>query len=503
MKHLIVRGLVCFSATLSLLTAQQALSPAESQLTKTITANSLKGHVSFLASDALEGRDTPSKGLEVAGEYIASEYRRLGLKPAVGDSYFQEAPYALVKQPMDGFELTLEGGGKSIRLDKSNAGLTATGAMELSGLELVKVNLADEAAALPPRESVEGKAIILVTGPTRTMAMYQKQQQVLRMEPKIAIVLRQSFGGAARLREKSGAAQAPSAQVTTTDAAFRAAAEALPAGATGMKISGRIPAPEETPVTLRNVIAVLPGSDPQLKDTYVLLSAHYDHVGRNERAEGDKIFNGANDDASGVATLLEIARAMSRLKEAPKRTVVFAAWFGEEKGLLGSRFYAKNPLFPIKNTVANLNFEHMGRTDDNEGAKLSKLTASGYDFSEVIDYLVKAGADTGVEAWKHEQNSDAFFARSDNQALADAGVPAHTICVAWIFPDYHRAGDHWDKIDYDNFAKVTGTLAVTVLRIADSVSAPKWNEANAKTARYVDAWKKLHSQPVHAGGATH
>ena len=96
---------------------------------------------------------------------------------------------------------------------------------------------------------------------------------------------------------------------------------------------------------------------------------------------------------------------------------------------------------------------------------------------------------TGVEVYKHATNSDSFFGRSDNQALADQGVPAHTLCVAFVYPDYHGLGDHWEKVDYGNMEKVDRMVALALIMIADSPEEPRWNEANPRTARYVKAWK--------------
>lgn len=475
----------------------QTLTPKEARLANATDANELKAHVSFLASDALEGRDTPSPGLDVAAEYIAAQFRRFGLQTLDNGTYFQYAPFATVRQPMDGFELTLEGDGKTLRLDKGKATMTSASALQLQGLDVVRVSIT-EANTLPAKESIAGKAVLLQPATARTRAMLEKRQALLSMGAKVVVTTGPSFSGV-RLRAEDTNAHATSPLVTVSDASWSELIANTADGATLYKLSGNIPAPVETKVTLRNVIGVLPGSDPVLKDTYVLLSAHYDHVGTAAQMPGDNIFNGANDDASGVATVLELARVLSEQQERPKRTLVFAMWFGEEKGLLGSRYYVKHPAFPVVKTVANLNFEHMGRTDDSEGPKVSKLTASGFDFSDVGDVLSRAGTDTGVEVWKHPENSDAFFGRSDNQALADAGVPAHTICVAWLFPDYHRPGDHWDKIDYDNMAKVTGTLAVAAWRVGENDAAPRWHESNPKTARYVEAWKRLTSAGTHAG----
>jgi Zn-dependent M28 family amino/carboxypeptidase len=243
-------------------------------------------------------------------------------------------------------------------------------------------------------------------------------------------------------------------------------------------------------VKLRNVAGVLRGADAQLKDTYVIVTGHYDHLGVRPNAPGDGIYNGANDDASGTASVIAIASALAALEEKPKRTIVFVAVFGEELGLLGARWYTGHPIFPIAKTVAEINLEQLGRTDDSEGPKVAQFNLTGFDYSDIAATFAKAGAVTGVQAIKHETNSDAFFGRSDNASFADAGIPSTTLSVSYVFPDYHQPGDEWQKLDYDNLAKVDVTVALGILDMANSAQAPQWNKENPKAARYVQAREK-------------
>lgn len=326
-----------------------------------ISADSMRGHLTFLASDLLEGRDTPSRGLDLAAEYIAAQFLAIGLEAVGNDGYFQTADWNVLKK---------------------------------------------------------------------------------------------------EIRRRPGAPVPP--------------AEAEPTA----------------PTIVRNVVGVLRGSDPVLRDSYVLVTAHYDHVGIKANEVGDKIFNGANDDASGTVSVIELAKVFAGMKERPKRSIVFMTFFGEEKGLVGSRYYGKNPIFPIEKTIAGINIEQVGRTDDSEGPQVASLGVTGFDFSEVGAIIKQAGDKTGINVWKHPVNSDKYFGASDNQALADQGIPAHTISVAYAFPDYHRPGDEAHKIDYENMVKVNRAVAVAIEQIANGNSIPKWDEKNPKAAKYLDAWKQ-------------
>jgi hypothetical protein len=316
-----------------------------------ISASSLRGHVSFLASDLLEGRDTPSRGLDIAAEYIAAQFRRIGLEPAGDDGYFQTAPF---------------------NPDEPDS----------------------------PR--------------------------------------------------------------------------------------------------VRNVAGILRGSDPNLKNTYVMLTSHYDHIGVAPSGD-DRIFNGANDDASGTSSVLEVANGLAALHPRPKRSVIFVLFFGEEKGLRGSRYYTRHPLVPLESTVADLNLEQVGRTDALDGPQIGTASLTGFEMSDVTKFLVDAGQRVGVKVYKNDRTSDPYFTRSDNASLARAGVPAHTLCVAYEFPDYHAVGDEWQKLDYDNMAKVDQAVGVAVLRMASTLAPPKWNEQYAAAKPYIEAANKLHQPPTGHG----
>ena len=309
-----------------------------------VSADALRGHVAFLSSDLLEGRDTPSRGLNIAAEYIATQFALIGLEPAGSVGYFQ-------------------------------------------------------------------KATVSRRGET-----YSSQ----------------------------------------------------------------------------NVAGLLRGSDPKLRDQYVIVSSHYDHIGVASTGD-DRIFNGANDDASGVATVLETASALASLHPHPKRSVLFLLFFGEEKGLLGSQYYAAHPLKPLEQTVAQLNLEQMGRTDSSEGPKLKSANLTGWEYSTLTQTLVEAGRQAGVTIAKDPKASDAYFNRSDNAPLARLGIPAHTMSVTYEFPDYHAVGDEWQKIDYANMAQVDRAVALTVLRLASSPVTLKWNANYGRARPFFEAAQKLNA----------
>ena len=514
-------------------THQAALNADERAAIGRVAADDLRTHLKFIASDQLEGRNTPSRGLDMAADYIAAQFRRAGLEAAGDDGYFQTANWRTVARDAGSFRMELDAGPHTFEVDRGKVSLAssisgftlwgADGPLALKGAGLLFVDVKDSAAlaALTP-EQVGGK-VVLTELPdlrredrSRVAQEYQELRAVLERlaELKAALVVSVDRSGAAsappapRLVDPENAGQAPRNRmsppaipvVTVGDPAFVAQFDALrqsKEAQTSANVSVSLGPPVQTPVRVRNVAGILRGSDPALKETYVLVTAHYDHLGVREHCNPKKedcIFNGANDDGSGTVSVVELANALSTLKTRPKRSILFMTFFGEEKGLLGSRFYGRHPLVPLAKTVAQLNLEQVGRTDDSEGPQIGTVAVTGFDYTDVGAILSQAGELEGVKVYKHPRNSDAYFGRSDNQALADVGVPAHTLSVAYEYPDYHAVGDEWQKVDYDNMAKVDRAVAAALLLIADDPQEPKWNESNPKTARYVEAWKKLHGK---------
>ncbi len=217
-----------------------------------------------------------------------------------------------------------------------------------------------------------------------------------------------------------------------------------------------------------NVVGVVRGSDPAFKDQAVLVDAHYDHLGIGQPVAGDSIYNGADDDASGVVAVLEIARAMAR-GPAPKRTVIFLATTGEEVGLLGTRWYIKHPVVPLEKMVANMEIEMIGRPDSLAGGA-GKGWLTGFDRSSMGPSFKAAGLPIVADPRPDQQ----FFQRSDNIAFAWRGIPAHTLSSYNMHTDYHEPSDEVSRVD---FPHMTGLIqaGVAAVRILADGPAPTWN----------------------------
>ena len=471
-----------------------------------ISADSLRGHLSFIASDLLEGRDTPSRGLDLAAEYIAAQFRRAGLEPVGDDGYYQTADM-LQGEPVEaGFEMRIAEADHNISIRGEEITPRFRTALEVRGVGVYKLDGRDHQALKNFKPEDVQDRVVVTELPDFSGAevaesgreFHEILQTLKKTKPLLILLL--TGDGIAQLNTRlvtpaASKPDGPLRMVVRNPEALKWYGTLKP-GPSDATLTLHLPRRTEVHVKLRNVIGLLRGSDPALKNTYVMVTAHYDHLGIKIDGPGDRVFNGANDDGSGTVSVIELASALSSLKPRPKRSIVFMTFFGEEEGMLGSIYYSEHPVFPIEKTVGDVNLEQIGRTDATDGGKLSQATFTGYDYSDLPRMFRAAGARVGVRVLSDRPYGDSFFARSDNAALADRGIPAHTLAVAFEFPDYHLTGDKWQKIDYTNMAKVDRMLALGLMMLADNPQPPRWNQANPKAGRYVKAWKEQHRQPA-------
>lgn len=228
-----------------------------------------------------------------------------------------------------------------------------------------------------------------------------------------------------------------------------------------------------------NVIGVIKGSDPKLAQQHVIVSAHYDHLGSTSDSEGlgrasagDAVFNGANDDASGVAAMLGVAEALA--KTSPKRSIAFIAFCGEELGMRGSQWWVDHPLVPLGDTVAVVNLEMLGRPEKD---RPTRLWMTGKARSTMGDMMAAAAKDVGMEIVDGGEVGEfmgKLFDKSDNWSFASKGVVAHSISTGVIDDLYHSVEDEIATLDFDAMAPQVRAIAVGTWRIADGADAPAW-----------------------------
>ncbi|MCU1234262.1 MAG: peptidase, partial [Candidatus Solibacter sp.] len=301
-----------------ILTAQGVPTLAQ-RIAARLRPNDLKADVSFLASDALQGRATPSPGLDMAAEYIASQFRRAGLEPAGDDGYFQTANYVSVKPNLDGLHFSLGG----VKAADGAITFQQAVATELRDATAFKIALADTSELYSlTADKIRGKVLLVEMPPAGGRgggAVFQSQRRLMTVvsafEPAMLVVVRPTAPPAnpnmtSPLRDVA----LPEPRMPVIAIGDKAIAEALAAAKPGpldVTVSAHIGAPVLQPVKVRNVAGLLRGSDLQLKDTCLIVTGHYDHLGVRPNASGDSIYNGANDDASGTSSVIEIANAIT------------------------------------------------------------------------------------------------------------------------------------------------------------------------------------------------
>ena len=444
-----------------------------------IREDNVRAQLGFLASDALQGRGSGTNYERIAAEYIGSQFRQFGLEPggdsdsAGNKSFVQRVPLESAKFT-EAPTLTVTSG--------SNVQKWQFGRDFLVSFLRVP-RLSGELQVVEPGATFPKGAVVAVKLPET--ASQQQRQDVLRKartSGSAAVVMIET--DANRKTREAGDVRLPTlgARITSnanpeTFAAISLRKEALdqllamPAG-TKVEFGGATESSDAS--STWNVIGVLRGSDRRVASEVIMLSAHLDHLGVNESLTGDKIFNGADDDASGCVAVLELARTLAAGKR-PRRTVYFVCFGSEERGGYGSQFFIANPPVPLTQFVADLTFEMLGRPDPKVPAGTLWLT--GFERSTLGPTLARNGA--ALVADPHpEQN---FFQRSDNYPLALRGVIAHTVSSFGLHTDYHRPSDDVTKIDFPFMTKSLNSLVRPVRWLANSNFRPAWRPGQAPT----------------------
>ncbi|MCK5489673.1 MAG: M28 family peptidase [Gemmatimonadetes bacterium] len=478
------------------------LSPVEARISpaagaETITADEMMAHISFLASDELGGRDTPSPGLERAAVYLEEAFRSAGLQPA-GDngSFLQRWTFEQTSLRSAEVAVEISSGESSEVLEHAvdffvlpSDDEVVSGGIEFLGP--IDVLLGDSS----PQST--GRIAVVTTPPSMGMEVLLAARAageagasglLLVLDPQlppevISMVAGQIEGGGL-----------PAQPVPTVGVTWSVAQQIVAGADTDLEallaaydsegpVAG--PIPLEGPVlTIRtprdrvtstppNVVGLLRGSDPDLAETYVVLTAHFDHVGIGEpNAEGDSIYNGADDDASGTAVLLEVAQAFQALPRSPGRSVVFLAVSGEEKGLLGAEHYAEEPTVPLHGIVANINLDMIGRNAPDT------LIAIGQEFTSLGDLsktIASHHPEIGLTIAPDPDPSEQAFFRSDHLAFVKKDIPA-IFFTTWDHEDYHQPSDEAHLIDADKAARVARFTFLLTWHVAEDEMAPSWNE---------------------------
>lgn len=492
---------VLFVSALPVVLAAQS-SPVHTAVAS-ITEHDYRQRIGVIAHDSMQGRDTPSRGLNLTAEWVAAEFSRFGLSPAGDDGGFiQRYPIRRVRLDLDQSSVVLNGtalrfgqdvarlfGGRRASVTGPLVIISGSGgARELRGAELAGAVVAVVAPTdRNGRISGDGErfvravfsrrpAAILVVADVADSVWARYQEGQLR--DGFVVGDAEDSGPLPILVVRDRSARPALADAGVDLAAARRAAnrplEIRPAHGASASVTLRPQTIDETAAP--NTVGLLEGSDPTLKDEYIVFSAHMDHVGVSAdgrcRARGaDSICNGADDDASGTVGVVELAEAFAMLDPRPRRSILFLTVSGEERGLWGSEYFAAHPPVPVGQIVADLNADMIGRNWSDTivviGKEHSDLGRTLHQVTEAHPELHMAPID---DLWPRER----FYFRSDHYNFARRGVP-----VLFFFngthDDYHQPTDHPDKIDAEKASRIVKLMFYLGLEIANRDARPQWD----------------------------
>jgi hypothetical protein len=520
---------LCFT-----LSALLALAATTAHAEPRFSADAFKSHVTFLADDILEGRRTGSQGHEIAVRYIAAQFEALGLKPGGDkDTYFQRfglaetsatAAGAFTISGPDGNRTWADGSDAVLRRDPAhpNPDIRAPlvfvgygiddpkhGHDDYRGLDVrgkIVVALANFPPSTPSESGAyyasEKRRMAGSRGAVGIIQIYPRSLAKLRPWP---VVVRNASFAAVSWLEANGKPH-DDAGLTVSAYVTGAAAEALFAGAPkglqaildiadkgqapkgfALKTNAHIVDHTETrTISSANVVGVLPGSDPKLAAEYIVLSAHSDHIGispakASDTPTTDRINNGALDNAAGIATMIEVARAASQASDKPRRSLIFLASTGEEVGLLGADYYARHPSVPIANIVGDVDLDMPLLL-----YRFTDLNAFGADHSTIGPTVAAAGKTMGLSLSPDPEPQEVVFVRSDHYMFVRQGVPAVFLATGWAGPGkaawadftanhYHQPSDDLKQpILWDQGARFADINYRITRAMADGDQRPMW-----------------------------
>jgi hypothetical protein len=502
----------------------------------------IKSHLRFLSDDLLEGRETGARGHEIASLYIAAEFEKYGLVPAGDDgTYMQRVNFVQAKLDQSSVRLSLTDAEGETALDYPKQFITSADTLDIQTQmagELVFVGYGIIAAELKHNDyqdiDVKGKVVVTLSGkpqsfPSEEGAHFGSGREKLRYASEQGAVgyisistpraekvrpyqnlLNFLHSPSVRWLDSQGKPAGVYPNIKGSAYMSAEAAALLFANAQhsleqiyGMLEQDQSPKGFALPLSIQlssasthstisspNVAAILEGSDPHLKNEYVVYSAHSDHIGFAKTVKKDKINNGAMDNASGTAVLLETARLFSQRQERPKRSILFVAVTAEEKGLLGSDYFAQHPTVPKDSMVANVNLDMPILT-----YAFADVIAFGAQHSDLKDSVAKAADKIGLNLSPDPWPDMALFTRSDHYSFVKQGIPAVFLVPGlqsadpaidgseqfnnFLKTNYHKPGDDFSQaFNWKAATKFTEVNYHIGLTLADQAQRPRWNEGD-------------------------
>ncbi len=494
-------SLCAFGSAASLLVASCAPGPSDAAVRRaaeTITEEDVRTRVNLIAADSMGGRDTPSPGLEKTAAYVAAEFDRMGIEPlGDGEGWYQRYGIKVQVVEMSGSSIAISvGEQETVRLD---LGVDATrfsrGSPKAALIRVPLVIVGGGAADDPPPdpELLRGRGVLWPASPTFDNAERRRASQTATGGEAAFLIISAGrdvpFSPAAGTTGEIVSADEVGRPflVTVREATIRQGSPTLAAAIDEVRSSPTLTAVSQPTwaitvttsfqrnesLDVPNVVGVVRGRDPALRDEYVVISAHFDHVGSRCAREGetDRICNGADDNASGTTGLLELAEAFAQPDARPRRSVIFVAVSGEERGLWGSQYFAENPPVPIDDVVANINMDHLGR---NWRDSIVVIGGEHSDLGPLAHEVAQAHPELDMAPLPDQWPEERIYFRSDHFNFARVGVPI-LFFTNGFHDDYHRVTDSPDKIDAEKQSRVVRYIFYVAQRIANQEQRPRWD----------------------------
>ncbi|MFL5495140.1 MAG: M28 family peptidase [Gemmatimonadales bacterium] len=490
MRRFALAGLVLLAGPAAAQTAHSKETAAAS-----ITATDVAHRIGIIADDSMMGRDTPSPGLEATAKYVAEQFRRVGLAPGgENGTWFQRYPITRRKLDLVRSRVVVESGGVTdvARFDRAARLIQGTvpehaesGPAVLLGGALTP----DAVAHMPLRDRMVLYAPDLSKPTDQTAA--QVSRAIRLAAPRAVVIVanadsepyshRIPHDGPARTTVDLKLISPPVVEVGEFAVArglraahldlnqVRASTAPVMREVPGLRLTVELRDSMLLALSAPNTVGILEGSDPELKQEYLIYSAHMDHIGITP-GRPDSINNGADDDGSGTIGVVELAGAFSRPGARPRRSIVFLTVSGEEKGLWGSRYFSEHPTVPIRQVVADLNIDMIGRNWPDTIVAIGKEHS---DLGATLERVNRAHRELGMTAIDDIWPEERFYFRSDHYNFARKGVPI-LFFFNGVHPDYHQVTDSPDKINAEKEARILKLLFYLGQEVGNSPRRPKW-----------------------------
>jgi peptidase M28-like protein len=487
-----ILGILLFSLSGTLL-AQT--SPPLHRAAATLTAGDVARRIGIIADDSMMGRDTPSRGLEMTAQYVADQFRRFGLRPG-GDngSWFQRYTIARRRLLLPQSKVILSAGSVVDSVPFTTAARYDGGGVPDSAVRgpvILVAGSQSEATAsalrlddrialyLPSANADPGsvqqvlralylkrpRALLVLSDADSasfavTLPRRPPERTVVGMPPVQPTVI-QVRGGAVR-----PSLSAAGVDLRTLRSSTKPVSRDLPNLDVEIRLRDSVVSSDAAP----NTVGILQGSDPGLRDQYLVYSAHMDHIGITP-GRPDSINNGADDDGSGTVGVVELAEAFSQAGARPKRSIIFLTVSGEEKGLWGSDFFTSHPPVPISRIVADINIDMIGRNWRDTIVAIGKEHS---DLGGTLERVNRAHGELGMTAIDDRWPAERFYFRSDHYNFARRGVPI-LFFFNGVHQDYHEVTDSPDKIDSEKESRILKLLFYLGQDITNAPERPRWN----------------------------